>query len=88
MVNNPKAVLQDVLDVDVLTKCVEDVAREFRKAESRLGMVDLWRRNIVIDSDKNICLLWIRLVCQFRFGDRQLIMLFERVKGNTVLAVR
>jgi hypothetical protein len=57
VVNNLKVVLQGVPDADVLTKRVEDAARDFRKTDSCLGMVDLWRRNIVIDSDKNICLL-------------------------------
>ena len=57
VVNNLKDVLQGVPDVDVLTKRVEDAARDFRKTDSCLGMVDLWRKNIVVDSDKNICLL-------------------------------
>ena len=57
VVNNMKVVLQDVPDVDVLTKRVEDASRDARKMDSCLGMVDLWRKNIVIDSDKNICLL-------------------------------
>ena len=57
VVNNLKAVLQDVPDVDVLTKRVEDAARDSRKTDLCLGMVDLWCKNIVIDSDKNICLL-------------------------------
>jgi hypothetical protein len=58
VVNNLKAVLQNVVpDVDVLTKRVDDAARESRKTDSCLGMVDLWCKNIVIDSDKNICLL-------------------------------
>ena len=57
VVNNLKVVLQGVPDVDVLIKRVEDAARDFRKTDSCLGMVDLWRKNIVIDSDKNICLL-------------------------------
>ena len=57
VVNTLKGVLQDVPDVDVLTKRVEDAARDFRKTDSCLGMVDLWQKNIVIDSDKNICLL-------------------------------
>ena len=57
VVNNLKVVLQDVPDVEVLTKRVEDAARDFRKSDSCLGMVDLWRKNIVIDSDKNIFLL-------------------------------
>ena len=57
VVNNMKTVLQNVPDVDVLTKRVEDAARDARKVDSCLGMVDLWRKNIVIDSDKNICLL-------------------------------
>ena len=55
--DNLKDVLQDVPDVDVLTKIVEDAARDFRKRDSCLGMVDLWRKNIVVDSDKNVCLL-------------------------------
>ena len=54
---NLKDVLQDVPDIDVLTKRVEDAARDFRKRDSCLGMVDLWRKNIVVDSDKNLCLL-------------------------------
>ena len=57
VVNNLKAVLRDVPDVDVLTKRVEDAARDFRKMDSCLGMIDLWRKNILVDSDKNICLL-------------------------------
>ena len=56
-VDNIKDILHGVPDVDILTKRVEDAARDFRKTESCLGMVDLWRMNIVIDSDKNICLL-------------------------------
>ena len=57
VVNNLKDVLQGVPDIDVLTKRVEDAARDFRERDSCLGMVDLWRKNIVIDSDKNVCLL-------------------------------
>ena len=57
VVNNLKVVLQGVPDVDVLTKCVEDAARDSRETDLCLGMVDIWRKNIVIDSDKNICLL-------------------------------
>ena len=59
-----KAVLQDasVPGVDVLIKRVEDAARDSRKTDLCLGMVDLWRRNIVIDSDMNICLLDWELV--------------------------
>ena len=57
VLNNMKDVLQDVPDVGVLTKRVEDAARDFRKRDSCLGMVDLWRKNIVVDSEKNICLL-------------------------------
>ena len=57
VVNNLKDVLQDVPDVDILTKRVEDAARDSRKTDTCLGMVDLWRKNIVIDSDNNICLL-------------------------------
>ena len=40
-----------------LTKRVEDAVRDSRKTDSRLGMVDIWHKNIVTDSDKNICLL-------------------------------
>ena len=57
VVNNLKDILQDVPDVDVLTKRVEDAAIDSKETDSCLGMVDLWRRNIVIDSNKNICLL-------------------------------
>jgi hypothetical protein len=57
VINNLKVVLQGVPDVDILTKRVEDAARDARKTDSCLGMVDVWRKNIVIDSDKNICLL-------------------------------
>jgi hypothetical protein len=55
--DNLKDVLQDVPDIDVLSKRVEDAGRDFRKRDSCLGMVDLWRKNIVVDSDKNVCLL-------------------------------
>jgi len=57
VVNNLKVVLQGVPDVDILTKRIEYAARDSRETDSCLGMVDLWRKNIVIDSDKNICLL-------------------------------
>ena len=57
VVNNMKIVLRDVPDVDVLTKRVEDATRDSWKMDSCLGMVDLWRKNIAIDSDNNICLL-------------------------------
>ena len=57
VVNNLKIVLQGVPDVEVLTKRVEDVARDSMKTDSCLGMVDIWRKNIVIDYEKNICLL-------------------------------
>jgi len=64
VVNNLKDVLQDVPDVDILTKRVEDAARDSRKTDSCLGMVDIWRKNIVIDSDMNICLLdWEQFGC-------------------------
>ena len=58
-VNIFKDVLQDsdVPDVDILTKRVEDAERNFMKMDSCLGMVDLWCSNIVIDSDKNTCLI-------------------------------
>ena len=56
-VDNLKDVLQDVPDVGILIKRVEDATRDSGKTDSCLGMVDLWRGNIVIDSDKNICLL-------------------------------
>jgi hypothetical protein len=57
MVNNLKDVLRSVPDVDVLTKRVEDAAKDFRKRDSCLGMVDLWSNNILINSDKNLSLL-------------------------------
>ena len=57
VINNLKVVLQGVPDVDVLIKRVEEAARDSRTTDSCLGMVDIWRKNIVIDSDKNICLL-------------------------------
>jgi len=57
VINKLKVALQGVPDVDVLTKRVEDAARDFRTTDSCLGMVDLWRKNIVIDSDNNVCLL-------------------------------
>jgi len=64
VVNNLKDVLQDVPDVDILTKRVEDAARDSRKTDLCLGMVDIWRKNIVIDSDMNICLLdWEQFGC-------------------------
>jgi len=55
--NNLKVVLQGFPDVDILTKRVADAARDSKNTDSCLGMVDVWRKNIVIDSDKNICLL-------------------------------
>ena len=57
VVNNLKVVLEGVPDFDVLIKRVEDAGRDARKTDSCLGMVDIWRKNIVIDSDMNICLL-------------------------------
>jgi len=38
-------------------KRVEDAARNSRQTDLCLGMTDLWRNNILIDSDKNICLI-------------------------------
>ena len=55
--NNLKVVLQGIPDGDILTKRVLDAAKDSRNTDSCLGMVDIWRKNIVIDSDKNICLL-------------------------------
>ena len=55
--NSLKVVLQGVPDVDILIKRVKDAARDSMNTDSCLGMVDIWRKNIVIDSDKNICLL-------------------------------
>ena len=55
--NNLKVVLQGVPDVDILIKQVVDAAKDSKNTDSCLGMVDIWRKNIVIDSDKNICLL-------------------------------
>ena len=59
VVKNLKDVLRGVPDVDLLAKRVEDAAGDldFRQRNSCLGMVDLWSKNIVINSDKNICLL-------------------------------
>jgi len=57
VIDSLKVVLQGVPDIDVLTKRVEDAARDFRKTDLCLGIVDLGCKNIVIDSDKNICLL-------------------------------
>ena len=57
ILNDTKAALRDVPDADVLIKRVEDAASDFKKTNSCIGMGDLWRKNIVIDSDKNICLL-------------------------------
>jgi hypothetical protein len=57
MVNELKDILRSVPDVDVLAKRVEDAARDFWQRDSCLGMVDLWSKNIVINSDKNLCLL-------------------------------
>ena len=57
--NIVRAVLlsQGIPDAKTLIKRVEDALRDFGKTDSCLGMVDLWRKNIVIDSDKNICLI-------------------------------
>jgi hypothetical protein len=77
VVNNLKAVLQDVPDGDVLTKRVEDAARDFRKTDSCLGIVDLWCKNIVIDSDKNICLLdWEYFGCSNSSFEMSLLGVF------------
>ena len=46
LLNNLRAVLQDVPDAETLIKRVEDVARDPRKTELCLGMVDLWCNNI------------------------------------------
>jgi len=47
----------DVPDAEILIKRVEDAVRDFRKIDLCLGQVDLWRNNVLIDSDKNICLV-------------------------------
>jgi hypothetical protein len=54
-----KAVLPGlgVPDANTLIKRVEDAMGDFGKTDSCLGMVDLWRKNVVIDSDNNICLI-------------------------------
>ena len=57
LINNLRAVLQDVPDAETLIKRVEDVARDSKKTSLCLGMFDLWRNNIIIDSDMNICLI-------------------------------
>ena len=58
-VNTLKAVLPShgVPDAEILIKRVADMARDSRKTDLCLGMVDLWCNNIVIDSDKNVCLV-------------------------------
>ena len=71
--NNLKVVLQGVPDGDILTKRVVDAARDSRNTDLCLGTVDLWRKNIVIDSDKNICLFdwehfgWSNASCEISF---------------------
>jgi hypothetical protein len=49
---------EGIPDAKTLIKHVEDaIIADFGKTDACLGMVDLWRRNIVIDSDRNICLI-------------------------------
>lgn len=48
---------QGVPDAEILIKRVANVARDSRKTDLCLGMVDLWCNNIVIDSDMNVCLV-------------------------------
>ena len=59
LVNNLKVVFQShgVSDAEILIKRVEDAARDRSQTNLCLGMVDLWRNNIFIDCDKNICLI-------------------------------
>ena len=59
VVNALKAVLPSygVSDAEILIKRVADMARDSRETDLCLGMVDLWCNNIVIDSDKNVCLV-------------------------------
>jgi Phosphotransferase enzyme family len=59
LINNLKAILTShgVPDTEILIKRVENAMRDYGKTDSCLGIVDLWRNNIVIDSDKNICLI-------------------------------
>jgi len=59
LVNNVKAVFLDhgVPDAEILIKRVEDATKDYWNFELCLGMVDLWRNNIFIDSDKNICII-------------------------------
>ena len=59
LVNNLKVVFQShgVSDAEILIKRVEDAARDRSQTNLCLGMVDLWRNNIFIDPDKNICLI-------------------------------
>lgn len=58
-VNTLKTLLPShgVPDAETLIKRVEDVARESRKMDLCLGQVDLWCNNMVIDSNKNLCLV-------------------------------
>ena len=58
-VDSLKAILSshDVPDAEILIKRVEDAVRDFGKMDLCLGQVDLWRNNVLIDSDKNICLV-------------------------------
>jgi hypothetical protein len=46
-----------VHDAETLIERMENATRDSREMESCLGMVDLWRNNIVIDSDKNVCIM-------------------------------
>jgi hypothetical protein len=58
-INNLKTVFlsHGVPDADILIKRVEDAMKDYWNFELCLGMVDLWRNNIFIDSNKNICLV-------------------------------
>jgi hypothetical protein len=59
LINNLKTVFlsHGVPDAEILIKRVEDSMKDYWNFELCLGMVDLWRNNIFIDSDKNICLI-------------------------------
>jgi len=59
LINNLRTVFlsHGVPDAEILIKRVEDAMKDYWNFELCLGMVDLWRNNIFIDSDKNICLI-------------------------------
>ena len=57
LLKNVRTVLQDVPDAETLIKRLEDATRDSKKTNLCLGMFDLWRNNIIIDSDMNMCLI-------------------------------